>query len=122
MPLNRSEALRAISKPELNHQKPTMSTALATNTAYATSGVDQTERAGGRRRTDSISEEVASCLTFEPVRLVRVHWKLIGAVGVCRPIRLQSRVPNIETGFTDWQRSATGPRDPPSRALRRISA
>jgi hypothetical protein len=33
MPFNRSEALRVISKPELNHQKPRMTMAFATKTA-----------------------------------------------------------------------------------------
>src|SRR5487761_263280 len=118
MPLNRSEALRVISKPELNHQNPTMTSALAANTTYATSGVDQTERAGGRRRKGAVSVEVASWLTLEPARLACVHWKSIGGRGSRSPIRLQSIIPNIEAGRTDWQRSTTGtwsPQDPESR-------
>src|ERR1700722_4210104 len=100
MPLSRSAALRVISKPELNHQKPTMTIVLATNTAYATSGVDQAERAGGRRRTDSFSKEVSSCLTLSQSGCLPFIGNRLGRRGRPSPIRLQSRVPNIEAGFT----------------------
>ena len=49
MQLNASDALRAISKPELNHRKPRITTTFTVDTATVTSGVDWAQRRGTRR-------------------------------------------------------------------------
>jgi hypothetical protein len=47
--LKKSDGLRAISKPELSHQNPRITNALATRTKYANPGVSQDGRLGASR-------------------------------------------------------------------------